>query len=97
MIRGRVRLTKEDSSLRLALGQVRYLGVSNGNMAEGSMRCDVNVSVRKKGVEKLGTKVSESLASGIRGIMAVALICVEALWDVESMLLTKWCFQQCSQ
>lgn len=36
---------------------VRYLGVSNGNMAEGSMRCDVNVSVRPRGQEQLGTKV----------------------------------------
>eukprot|EP00850_Spirogloea_muscicola_P017800 SM000156S02156 [mRNA] locus=s156:329129:333587:+ [translate_table: standard] len=36
---------------------VRYLGAGNGNMAEGSMRCDVNVSVRPQGAEKLGTKV----------------------------------------
>lgn len=36
---------------------VRFLGVSDGNMAEGSMRCDVNVSVRPKGREQFGTKV----------------------------------------
>lgn len=36
---------------------VRYLGIGNGNMQEGSMRCDVNISVRKKGEEKFGTKV----------------------------------------
>eukprot|EP00249_Psilotum_nudum_P013671 c24450_g1_i3 orf=352-1326(-) len=36
---------------------VRYLGVSNGNMQEGSLRCDVNVSIRPKGEEKFGTKV----------------------------------------
>lgn len=36
---------------------VRYLGISNGNMQEGSMRCDVNISVRKRGEEKFGTKV----------------------------------------
>lgn len=36
---------------------VRFLGVSNGNMQEGSMRCDVNVSVRPKGQERFGTKV----------------------------------------
>ncbi len=35
---------------------VRYLGVSDGNMAEGSLRCDANVSVRPKGQEKLGTR-----------------------------------------
>lgn len=37
--------------------QVRFLGVSDGNMAEGSLRCDVNVSVRPRGSSKLGTKV----------------------------------------
>jgi aspartyl-tRNA(Asn)/glutamyl-tRNA(Gln) amidotransferase subunit B len=36
---------------------VRYLDVCDGNLEEGSMRCDVNVSVKKAGVEKLGTKV----------------------------------------
>lgn len=35
----------------------RFLGISDGNMAEGSMRCDVNVSVRPKGSEQFGTKV----------------------------------------
>lgn len=33
------------------------IGVSNGNMAEGSMRCDVNVSVRRRGAPEFGTKV----------------------------------------
>eukprot|EP00741_Cyanophora_paradoxa_P013221 tig00000178_g12771.t1 len=36
---------------------MRYLGVSDGNMQEGSLRCDVNVSVRRKGAEQFGTKV----------------------------------------
>ncbi|XP_047957296.1 glutamyl-tRNA(Gln) amidotransferase subunit B, chloroplastic/mitochondrial [Salvia hispanica] len=36
---------------------VRYLGVSNGNMQEGSLRCDVNISVRPHGQEEFGTKV----------------------------------------
>eukprot|EP00887_Chlorella_sp_A99_P006179 scaffold3.g6179.t1 len=36
---------------------MRCLGVSDGNMAEGSMRCDVNVSVRRRGDAALGTKV----------------------------------------
>ncbi|MBK9324716.1 MAG: Asp-tRNA(Asn)/Glu-tRNA(Gln) amidotransferase subunit GatB [Bdellovibrionaceae bacterium] len=35
---------------------VRYLGVCDGNLEEGSMRCDCNVSVRKAGSEKLGTR-----------------------------------------
>jgi aspartyl-tRNA(Asn)/glutamyl-tRNA(Gln) amidotransferase subunit B len=36
---------------------VRYLDVCDGNLEEGSMRCDCNVSVRKIGAEKFGTKV----------------------------------------
>ncbi|MBK7871771.1 MAG: Asp-tRNA(Asn)/Glu-tRNA(Gln) amidotransferase subunit GatB [Saprospiraceae bacterium] len=35
---------------------VRYLGISDGNMEEGSMRCDCNVSVRKKGETKLNNR-----------------------------------------
>ena len=36
---------------------VRYLDVCDGNLEEGSLRCDCNVSVRKIGEQKLGTKV----------------------------------------
>ena len=35
---------------------VTYLGICDGNMEEGSLRCDANVSIRKKGETKLGTK-----------------------------------------
>ncbi|WP_281247330.1 Asp-tRNA(Asn)/Glu-tRNA(Gln) amidotransferase subunit GatB [Marinospirillum celere] len=35
---------------------VTYLGISDGNMAEGSLRCDANVSVRPKGQKELGTR-----------------------------------------
>jgi aspartyl-tRNA(Asn)/glutamyl-tRNA(Gln) amidotransferase subunit B len=35
---------------------VRYLGISDGNMEEGSLRCDANVSLRLRGETKLGTK-----------------------------------------
>jgi aspartyl-tRNA(Asn)/glutamyl-tRNA(Gln) amidotransferase subunit B len=35
---------------------VRYLEICDGNMQEGSFRCDANVSVRPKGREKLGTR-----------------------------------------
>ncbi|WP_405240088.1 Asp-tRNA(Asn)/Glu-tRNA(Gln) amidotransferase subunit GatB [Lentisalinibacter orientalis] len=35
---------------------VRYLGICDGNMQEGSFRCDANVSVRRAGDEKLGTR-----------------------------------------
>jgi aspartyl-tRNA(Asn)/glutamyl-tRNA(Gln) amidotransferase subunit B len=36
---------------------IRYLGVGDGNMQEGSLRCDVNISVRPVGQEAFGTKV----------------------------------------
>jgi aspartyl-tRNA(Asn)/glutamyl-tRNA(Gln) amidotransferase subunit B len=36
---------------------LRYLGISDGNMQEGSLRCDVNISVRPVGTEKFGTKI----------------------------------------
>jgi len=35
---------------------IRYLEISDGNMAEGSMRCDANVSLRKRGSKELGTR-----------------------------------------
>ena len=41
-------------ALRLAL---IYLGINDGNLEEGSFRCDANVSVRRRGTEKLGTRV----------------------------------------
>lgn len=36
---------------------MRFIGVSDGNMAEGSMRCDVNISVKPKTQTEFGTKV----------------------------------------
>ena len=35
---------------------IRYLGISDGNMAEGSMRCDINISMRPMGQDTLGTR-----------------------------------------
>jgi len=35
---------------------VTYLGISDGNMAEGSMRCDINISLRRTGSDVLGTR-----------------------------------------
>ena len=37
-------------------GLVRWIGICDGNMQEGSFRCDANVSVRRKGDPKLGTR-----------------------------------------
>jgi len=43
--------------LRTLRGILQYLGVCDGNMEEGSFRCDANVSVRPEGSETLGTKI----------------------------------------
>jgi aspartyl-tRNA(Asn)/glutamyl-tRNA(Gln) amidotransferase subunit B len=47
---------------------VRYLEICDGNMEEGSLRCDANISVRKKGETKLGTKVEIKNLNSIRNI-----------------------------
>ncbi len=47
---------------------VRYLGVGDGNMQEGSLRCDVNISVRVAGTEKFGTKVEIKNMNSISAI-----------------------------
>jgi aspartyl-tRNA(Asn)/glutamyl-tRNA(Gln) amidotransferase subunit B len=45
---------------------VRYLEICDGNMEEGSLRCDVNISVRKMGDPVLGTKVEIKNLNSIR-------------------------------
>lgn len=48
---------------------VRYLGISDGNMEEGSLRADVNVSVRLHGAPEYGTKVEIKNMNSIRNMM----------------------------
>ncbi|MBP7272729.1 MAG: Asp-tRNA(Asn)/Glu-tRNA(Gln) amidotransferase subunit GatB [Saprospiraceae bacterium] len=51
------RSSEEVDAFMTAMRQlVRYLGISDGNMEEGSMRCDVNVSVRPKGQIQFGER-----------------------------------------
>jgi aspartyl-tRNA(Asn)/glutamyl-tRNA(Gln) amidotransferase subunit B len=47
---------------------VRWIGVCDGNMEEGSLRCDANVSIRLKGVQTLGTKVEVKNLNSIRNV-----------------------------
>lgn len=47
---------------------VRYLGICDGNMEEGSLRADVNVSLRKIGSQTLGTKVEIKNMNSLRNI-----------------------------
>ncbi|TXH04325.1 MAG: Asp-tRNA(Asn)/Glu-tRNA(Gln) amidotransferase subunit GatB [Nevskiaceae bacterium] len=45
---------------------VVFLGVCDGNMQEGSFRCDANVSVRRKGTEKFGTRTETKNINSFR-------------------------------
>ena len=47
---------------------LRWLGVCDGNMEEGSMRCDANISVRLAGDNKLGTRVEVKNLNSIRNV-----------------------------
>lgn len=47
---------------------VRYLGICDGNMEEGSMRCDANISIRPKGEQTLGTKTELKNLNSFRNV-----------------------------
>ena len=47
---------------------VRYVGISDGNMEEGSLRCDANVSVRLKGATEFGTKTEVKNMNSFRHV-----------------------------
>jgi aspartyl-tRNA(Asn)/glutamyl-tRNA(Gln) amidotransferase subunit B len=47
---------------------VRYLDICDGNMEEGSLRCDANISVRKSGDTRLGTRVEVKNLNSIRNV-----------------------------
>ena len=47
---------------------VRYLGISDGNMNEGSMRCDANVSLRKRGSQAFGTRTETKNLNSFRAV-----------------------------
>lgn len=47
---------------------VRYLDICDGNMEEGSLRCDANISIRLKGDKQLGTKVEVKNMNSIRNV-----------------------------
>ncbi|MEO3433232.1 Asp-tRNA(Asn)/Glu-tRNA(Gln) amidotransferase subunit GatB [Inquilinus sp. CAU 1745] len=55
--------------LRKMRAILRYLGACDGNMEEGSMRCDVNVSVRPVGSNEFGTRTETKNVNSIRHVM----------------------------
>src|SRR5262249_5270963 len=48
---------------------LRYLGTCDGNMEEGSMRCDVNLSMRRVGAKEYGTRCEIKNVNSIRFVM----------------------------
>ncbi len=58
---------------------VRWFDVCDGNMEEGSLRCDANISVRLKGETKLGTRVEVKNLNSIRNVKKAIEIEVDRL------------------
>jgi len=54
--------------LRRLRAIVRYIGVCDGNMEEGSFRCDANISLRPKGSETLGTRTEVKNMNSFRNV-----------------------------
>ncbi len=64
---------------------VRYLGISDGNMQEGSFRCDANVSVRPRGETRLGTRTELKNINSFRFVeRAIQHEAERQIWLLES-------------
>ena len=61
---------------------VRYLGISDGNMQEGSFRCDANVSIRPEGETELGTRAELKNLNSFRFIEKAIEIEIERQIDI---------------
>lgn len=62
---------------------VQWIGICDGNMQEGSFRCDVNVSVRPKGSDKLGTRREIKNLNSFR--FMTQAIEYETQWQIETL------------
>ena len=62
---------------------VQWIGICDGNMQEGSFRCDVNVSVKKKGTDVLGTRREIKNLNSFRFIKQA--IDYEVNWQIERL------------
>ena len=62
---------------------VQWIGICDGNMQEGSFRCDVNVSVKKKGADVLGTRREIKNLNSFRFIKQA--IDYEVNWQIERL------------
>ncbi len=62
---------------------VRWIGVCDGNMEEGSLRCDANISIRPRGETKLGTRVEVKNLNSIRNVKKAIEVELARLIDME--------------
>ena len=62
---------------------VQWIGICDGNMQEGSFRCDVNVSVKKKGTDILGTRREIKNLNSFKFIKQA--IDYEVNWQIETL------------
>ena len=62
---------------------VQWIGICDGNMQEGSFRCDVNVSVRPKGSDKLGTRREIKNLNSFK--FMTQAIEYETRWQIETL------------
>ncbi len=64
---------------------VRYLDICDGNMEEGSLRCDANISVRLRGAEKFGRRVEVKNMNSIRNVQrAIAYEIERQIAEIEA-------------
>ena len=64
-----IRSAEEASLLLIEMRKlVRHLDVSDGNMEEGSLRCDANISIREKGITEFGTRCEVKNLNSIRNV-----------------------------
>lgn len=64
-----IRSAEEASALLLEIRKlVRHLDVSDGNMEEGSLRCDANISIRKFGTTEFGTRCEVKNLNSVRNV-----------------------------
>jgi aspartyl-tRNA(Asn)/glutamyl-tRNA(Gln) amidotransferase subunit B len=61
---------------------VRYLGICDGNLEEGSMRCDANISIRPYGQEELGTKAEIKNMNSFRALQRALEYEIERQMDL---------------
>ncbi len=61
---------------------VTYLGISDGNMAEGSMRCDVNLSLRPHGTKEFGTRTEIKNVNSFRFVEKAIAVEYERQLDI---------------